>query len=119
MRNAVELIAELEEHSTQHSCIAMAVGFEDSTVFITPDDPNRLQLLHDAINAGGRPIGLIAADMSERSMALMHTIYPENEEDAELFDKYLEALEHSFARSLVDKCGGEITRCDEQWPPQG
>jgi hypothetical protein len=114
MRSAPELIAELEEAGSQFWLVQIVVGFENSTVFITASDANRLSLLQEAIDAGGQPIGMMAIDKSQGSLKILHTIYPENEEDAEWIEKYLENLDVSVARSFVDKYGGEITPCDER-----
>ena len=44
-RSASDLIAELDEAGPKHRVVALAVAFENSSVLVYADDPNRLRLL--------------------------------------------------------------------------
>jgi hypothetical protein len=92
MRSTPELIAELEEEARDHWVVVMAIGFETSTVFLRPTDENRLAMLNSAIQAGGIPIGLIAADKTESGLAMCVRPYPEHEDEDFDAEGYLHTL---------------------------
>jgi hypothetical protein len=54
-KTPTELIAELETNRTGYKTCALFVVFESTTIVIDTDDGNRLQLLTEAISAGGVP----------------------------------------------------------------
>jgi hypothetical protein len=85
-RSPEELITELDEEAPKHYVVMLAVGFEDTTVWIRPDNADRLRLLKDSINVGGVPIGLIAADYADGHLTFMTMVYPERDADKETCD---------------------------------
>jgi hypothetical protein len=94
MRSTPDLIAELEEEAKKHWVVVMAIDFESSIAFVRAEDENRLATLNSAIQAGGTPVGLIAADKSEScELAMRIWVYPEHSDSKE-FDAegYLFAL---------------------------
>jgi len=60
MRSTKELMAELDAEAANVTNVALAVGFESTTIFVFSHEPDRLQALNDAIRAGGEPIGFLA-----------------------------------------------------------
>lgn len=104
MRNTPELIAELEDEARDHWLVVMAIGFETSTVFLRPTDENRLAMLNSAIEAGGIPIGLIAADKTESGLVMCSRVYPEHQ-DADEFDAegYLHTLTLNAKEALESR----------------
>jgi len=58
MRTTTELIHDMMLQSTGNQCAALIVGFEDSSMIITSDDPNAQQLLEEATVHGGNPIAM-------------------------------------------------------------
>jgi hypothetical protein len=92
VRGARELIAELEEESSKHWYVAIVIGFEDTTVFIQAKDPDRLQVLNDAIKLGGDPIGLIAGNKVASGLEVMSRVYPEHSDWEEEAQAYLNHL---------------------------
>jgi hypothetical protein len=104
MRSTPDLIAELEDEATKHWVVMMAVGFEDSTIFVGAKDENRFAMLNSAIQAGGTPVGLIAADKSGNELTMRARVYPEHHDSNE-FDAsgYLHALIDQVRESLVTR----------------
>lgn len=111
-RNAKDLIAELEEEASRHCQVTMVVSFETSTIFIQADDPARLEMLKEALQAGGRPIGLLAADKENVGLTpdgkqagiltIMSLVYPENTgELREQCDVLMTKLTESLRDSLL------------------
>jgi hypothetical protein len=92
MRDTQELIAELDEESLKHWFVAIVIGFENTTTFVESKDPDRLQVLNDAMSVGGQPIGLIAADQANKQLNIMTKIYPENADWQEQARAYLGKL---------------------------
>jgi len=106
MRNTPDLIAELEDEPREHGYVAMAVGFETSTVFVYPRDENRLAMLNSAIQVGGTPVGLITADITEGGLLMRVWPYPEHQDSEELdAEAYLRALVLQF-RESCERTGG-------------
>jgi hypothetical protein len=107
MRTTPDLIAELEEEAKKHWYVAMAVGFETSTIFVQAEDENRLALLNSAIHEGGIPIGLIAADKTGNQLALRVRCFSEHQ-NSEEFDAqgYLLALTHQIRENLLSLLPG-------------
>ena len=58
MRSTADLIAELDEETKKHYMSWIAVGFPESSVFIQSGNEDRLQLLCEAVENGGIPVGL-------------------------------------------------------------
>jgi hypothetical protein len=85
MRSTPELIHELEDEAKNHWYVAMVVGFESSTIFVQAKDENRLATLNSAMQAGGIPVGLIAADKTGNELTILARVYPEHQ-DSEEFD---------------------------------
>jgi hypothetical protein len=74
-RCAFDLIAELDKAGPKHRVVALAVAFENSSVLIYADDPDRLRFLNEAIEAGGYPAGLIAIDYDGRELVIMIKLF--------------------------------------------
>jgi hypothetical protein len=64
MRTTPELIAELDADSARHARVVLVVGFANSFIVIDSSMGNRLQMLDDAVNMGGIPVGLLIGDLS-------------------------------------------------------
>lgn len=68
MRTTEELIAELEENAEGYTMAILYIGFDHTTVSVRSDDPNRLQLLNDAVALGGEPVGWYRCNMGRLEM---------------------------------------------------
>lgn len=101
MRSTVELIAELDQETSEHSVVALVVGFENSSIMIFTKQADRLQVLNDAIEQGGHPLGLVASDLKDGVVTFLHRVYPEHSgEDAELAESVLSRLGAFVASQL-------------------
>jgi hypothetical protein len=58
-RSTVELIEELDHNAQGYRVAMLIVGFENTTVFIKSDDPNRLAVLNEAVTNDGEPVGWV------------------------------------------------------------
>jgi hypothetical protein len=58
-RTTADLVTELEFERAKFFVVALAVGFENDSVFIFGDDADKLEKLNAAIKAGGEPVGFI------------------------------------------------------------
>lgn len=76
MRTTKDLIAELDTEGIRHALVAIVVAFESSTLPIYSGDENRQQLLDDAVEVGGSPIGLIAFDRSAKGSTIATCVFP-------------------------------------------
>jgi hypothetical protein len=101
MRGTPDLIAELEEEAKNHWIVVMAIDFETSIIFVRAEDENRLAMLNSAVQAGGTPVGLIAADkLSGCELAMSMRVYPEHWDSKELdAEGYLLALIDQIGQS--------------------
>jgi hypothetical protein len=98
MRSTVDLIKELETESAQHFCCILPVAFENTSIMIRANDEDRLQMLNDAMQQGGIPIGLIVADNGDEGVLFTARIFPEhlehgpNEQAQEYMTKMMETV---------------------------
>src|SRR5690242_14420185 len=81
VRSTLDLIHELrqEQESGRFVVVALAVGFENSTSFVSAKDPNPLEKLNAFVEQGGEPIGFLALTRSGR----------EGTVETRLLDEYL------------------------------
>ena len=61
MRTTAEVIAELETEAERFTHVALAVGFENTTLFIMSGEDRKISKLNQMIEQGGEPIGLCRA----------------------------------------------------------
>ena len=80
MRGTDELIAELEAEAKQHWGVYLAIGFENTSIFITASEADKHRLLNEAIQLGGIPVGMIYADCDGEYLVLKSRVYPEHAE---------------------------------------
>jgi|GEM_PF-2425830 len=118
-RTAADLIAELNAEAQNFQLVALCVGFANSTTFVFSNDPQRLGKLHDAMLAGGEPIGLVALNQTEdKSPTQKGTFTQVNE--FRLFTRpleeyagddwavsYLEDLSGRIRQAFIDHIGPE------------
>jgi hypothetical protein len=78
MRSTADLIVELKTEASRRWYCALVVAFEDRTIFITAAQEKALDLLNEAVNQGGIPIGLIAADKTGNELTMQSYIFPEH-----------------------------------------
>jgi len=76
-RTSRDLIRELEEEGARHWYAAIAVGFDNSSVFVKSTDIDRQRLLDNALRNGGIPLGVIALDRADEAVTVMSWMYPE------------------------------------------
>jgi hypothetical protein len=58
-RTTVDLIEELDREAPRFNELLLAVGFENTTIFVCASDANRLQTLNAAVAVGGEPVGFV------------------------------------------------------------
>ena len=97
-RCAFDLIAELDRAGPKHRVVALAVAFENSSVLIYADDPDRLRFLNEAIEAGGYPAGLIAIDYDGRELVIMTNVFECDAAREEHYRAYLRRLAEEIAK---------------------
>ncbi|HXO04856.1 MAG TPA: hypothetical protein VN884_04405 [Candidatus Sulfotelmatobacter sp.] len=88
-KTPTELIAELEANRIGYKTCALFVVFESTTIIIDTDDGNRLQLLTEAILAGGVPF----AWGRNKPGKLEFTLLPEWENESWANDYLSEIIE--------------------------
>jgi|HubBroStandDraft_2_1064218.scaffolds.fasta_scaffold315014_2 hypothetical protein len=105
MRSTVDLIKELETESAQHFCCILPVAFENTSIMVRANDDDRLQMLNDAMQQGGIPIGMIVADKAEGGvLQLKARIFPEhlehgpNEQAQEFMMKMMEGVRETLEK---------------------
>lgn len=108
MRSTADLIQELDKEAKKFWFCSIAVGFEASTIFVSSSQEDRLQLLSEAVEHGGEPIGMIAVikaaeksftDACFEKLTLCQKVFAEYAEE-EWASKYLGKLVEVFAQSL-------------------
>lgn len=99
MRNTAALIEGLETESAQHFACVLPVAFENTSIMINSTDENRLELLNDAVQQGGIPVGLLVADKEGfGALAVKTRIFPE----------HLEHGPNESAQAFMEKIMGEM-----------
>jgi hypothetical protein len=109
-RSTKGIIHELDEEAAQHaSSVAIVMAFDNSTAYIWSHNPDRQQVLDDAVRSGGKPVGLIAMIQKDGKVKFATKVYPES---AHLtwVDDYLRRLVTELAKDYVDEFGGKIER---------
>jgi len=109
MRSTVDLIQELDAEAQKFWFCSIVVGFETSTIFVAGNQEDRLQMLNEAVEQGGEPIGLIAviktipeksfADAQTETLTLSLKVFQEYAHE-EWAEKYLGKLLERFAQGL-------------------
>ena len=96
MRSTLDLIEELEMEADKATIAALAVGFESTTIFVISDQPDRQELLNEAVSNGGVPIGLVfKIDETNHHGTLTTHVFPEHPIE----------LSQPFMNGLVESSG--------------
>jgi hypothetical protein len=108
MKEAVDLIAELDAEARNSTGAGIVLDDDDTAIFVFANDPARVGKLHDALTAGGTPIGIIGFDLHDGVLGL-HNRAVEVDDDFEdsqlqrdLQEQYLDALAGTFRDSLKE-----------------
>jgi hypothetical protein len=101
-RNSQDLINELDAAASQFWVVAIAVGFEDHSVFVFNRNAKRLEELNGFLEQGGNPIGLIGV-VKDADVISIHTKVFEEFASEEWAENYLAALISQVAESLKEK----------------
>jgi hypothetical protein len=109
-RSTIDLIRELEQEAGNFTEVALAVGFESTTIFVFSSDHNRQQKLDDAVVQGGEPIGFIGYDFHNKLLSVQTRAVDEHA-DEEWVGGYLNALTETF-RTLL-KQSHKVTELDD------
>ena len=100
MRSTLDLIEELEMEADRATIAALAVGFESTTIFVISDQPDRQELLDEAVSNGGVPIGLaiVKVDETKHQSTLETHVFPEH--PIELSQPFMNGLVEKFRELL-------------------
>jgi hypothetical protein len=98
-RSTVELIQELDAEAPKFTHVLLVVGFEQTTIFVRADDPNRLKALNEAVLAGGEPVGFIGLNVGNGHALFSRRTLKEFVTE-EWADRYLRALIVKAAEAL-------------------
>lgn len=105
-RTTRDLIEELDQEAANFTTVALAVGFENTTIMVLSNDPDRQQKLDDAVRNGGEPMGLIGLDNHNQMISVQTRAVAEHAEE-EGVEGYLKGLVDNFRKSLLEETGGE------------
>lgn len=95
-RTTADLINELEAEAAHHTEVALAVGFENTSLFIISGEDHNLSNLNEMVTEGGEPVGFLAYD-SDGNGHLTFKCRPLKEyADEPRVQDYLEKLTDSF-----------------------
>jgi hypothetical protein len=107
-RSTMDLIEELENEAQKfrqeavatgrQSLVALAVGFENRTVFVYDsegDKQSKLAKLNEAVAGGGEPIGMIAIIYARREGTFYSRLLAEYAHEPQL---------HSYLKKLITTC---------------
>jgi hypothetical protein len=97
-RSTIDLIKELEQEAGNFTEVALAVGFESTTIFVFSSDPDRQQKLDDAVIQGGEPIGFFGYDFHNKLLSVQTRAVADADE--EWVGGYLNALTETFRKLL-------------------
>lgn len=99
-RTTVDLIRELEIEAA-HSTVALAVGFEHTTLFVFSGADDNLTKLNYMVSEGGEPIGFLMFHLGEERKVTSIARRPLEEYAAEPWAQdYLEDLVHGMVGRL-------------------
>ncbi len=104
-RSTPALIAELHAHAAGLTLAAIAVARNDSTQFVFPVDDDPLGRLNTLIHAGGRPIGIVGAQIARGAIRFVLHPFIEFQNNAQAL-AYLHTLRDPFLtliRTHVDR----------------
>lgn len=99
MRTTVDLICELHKEAPKFDMLVLAVAGEGSTTLISPNDPEGLSKLNDAIGRGGQPIGMLGASSSDGVIAISRKVFAEYQGE-EWADELLEKISDAAAAKM-------------------
>jgi hypothetical protein len=104
MRTGAELIAELEMEAEGAERAGLIIGFENTTVYVWSDDADRLNILNEACDAGGHPIGLIRWFRQNNEIQIQARRLKEFAHDDHA-RQFIESLVAGFQDTLGEKWG--------------
>jgi hypothetical protein len=101
-RTTVDLIEELEAEKNNFTNVALAVGFESTTIFIFATEADKLDKLNLAVKAGGEPFGLLGIDMHNGLLSIQQRPLQEYAEE-EWVEQYLYTLTSDLREKLKER----------------
>ena len=106
---SMELIKELqqEQESGRFLFVALAVGFEKSTTFVSANDPNPLEKLNGFIQHGGEPIGFLGLTRTGRQ-GTVQTRLLEEYAGQDWATQYLKTLAVNFGAEFAAAGFGHV-----------
>ena len=100
-KTTLDLIRELEGEAADCSTVALAIGFENTTLFIFSGEQDKLKKLNGMINEGGETIGFLKCHSNEEGQVTSIACCPLEEYAAEPWAQdYLEHLIHGMVSLL-------------------
>ena len=67
----------MDSEAPKFGTLLLAVGFEDTTTFISSTDENRLGSLNAAVSAGGEPVGFIGTTLDGDRLTFQQRVLDE------------------------------------------
>ena len=98
LRTTADLICELDAEASLCTKVALAVGFEHTTLFVFSGIDDNLKKLNEMIRNGGEPIGFIAYRCDGNGQLTIACRPLEEYADEPWAQQYLEGLTHTFVR---------------------
>jgi len=106
-RTTIDLIEELEAEKNSFTNVALAIGFESTTIFIFATEADKLDKLNRAVEAGGEPVGLLGIDMHNGLLSIHQRPLQEYAEE-EWVQTYLYTLASNLREKLKGQYPGAI-----------
>jgi hypothetical protein len=94
-RSTADVIAELDEEAKSHRGTMLLVSFDGTTMTISADDPNRLQVLKEFVQQGGEPMGFVYFDEDGSIAARLIREHAADEGAHEYLKRYMKTLAES------------------------
>jgi len=101
-RSTMELVQEMKAEALtgKFIVVTIAVGFDDTSLFVSSRDPNALESLNEMVEQGGAPVGLIGITKAGRNGTVETRVFQEFQ-DQGWAKEYLETLARNFVAELT------------------
>jgi hypothetical protein len=105
MMSVPDLLQILDEERPSFLALFVVIAFDDRSVPVSADEPDRSNLLTNLFAEGGEPIGMIGATQSDGVLTISHQMFEGFEWAGPAMDKLIKTLGVYLSRYK----GGPIT----------